>query len=297
MNSKTNLMIGADLGMGAIKIYGSQGGLQVLSQVALGTATTATSMLGLTNKKAPLDISSSLGRFYVGEDAHDWGRPVENLDYDRLMGAPEMTALLYAGLTGYMQRYGVIEHAASVMVGLPLETMQGADAQANADGVRRWLKGEHHWTADGAEYYLSIDDAKCTSQPAAAFFDAILGADGKLIPARKVFVSAEVGVISIGFNTVELLVVRDKAPVQRFTAGSTVGVRRLLELVNKDRHYTRGELDILLRAGKLDTAVAMPLWAREVAVRPSPLRPHRATLVRVHTSACSRNGCSTAAMS
>jgi Actin like proteins N terminal domain len=268
VNVNDCLIFGADLGMGAIKLFGPQGGLQVLSQVAVAAANASSQkvqgMLGLSNKKAPLHIKTAQGSFYIGEGAHDWGRPVENLDYDRLTGAPEMNALFYAALTRYMQQHGAVKNIAAIMVGLPLETMTGDAAQANADAVRKWLKGEHTWEADDAGYTVTIEDAKCTSQPAAAFFDHILDDAGKLIPARKVFASAEVGVISIGFNTLELLVVRDKAPVQRFTAGNTVGVRRLIELINIEKSYSRGELDVLLRAGKLDMREALPIWSREV---------------------------------
>jgi len=59
-------------------------------------------------------------------------------------------------------------------------------------------------------------------------------------------------------------VVRDRAPVERFTAGQTVGVRRLLELLNPQNAYSLGELDSALRAGRLDIATALPVWAREV---------------------------------
>ena len=264
MTMNSTIVLGLDLGMGAIKLNGPHGGLQVLSQIALGSAQKVQAMLGLSNKRAPLEITTAAGRFYVGDGAHDWGRPIENLDYDRLTGSPEIMAMFFAAMTRYQQTYGRLTAAATVMVGLPLETMMGDEAQTNADAVRKWLRGHHEWTADGEQYALEVDDARCTSQPAAAFFDAILDADGKPIAGRKVFATAEVGVISIGFNTIELLVVRDKAPVQRFTAGSTVGVRRLLELVNKERHYSRGELDVLLRAGKLDVREAMPIWSREV---------------------------------
>ena len=175
-----------------------------------------------------------------------------------------MNALFYAALTRYIQQHGAVENISIIMVGLPLETMTGDAAQSNADAVRKWLKGEHHWIADDVDYAVTIQDAKCTSQPAAAFFDHILDDEGKLVPARKVFASAEVGVISIGFNTLELLVVRDKAPVQRFTVGNTVGVRRLIELINTEKQYSRGELDVLLRNGKLDMREALPIWSREV---------------------------------
>ena len=76
----------------------------------------------------------------------------------------------------------------------------------------------------------------------------------------------EVGVISVGFNTVELLVVKDQGAVERFTSGATSGVRRLLELVNRDNLYSLGELDGILRAGRLNSQIkqVMPIWAREV---------------------------------
>jgi Actin like proteins N terminal domain len=264
LDVNTSMIFGADLGMGAIKLFGPHGGLQVLSQVSIANTQKVQGMLGLSSKKAPLHIKTSQGSFYIGEGAHDWGRPVENLDYDRLTGAPEMNALFYAALTRYMQEHGPVTNIAAIMVGLPLETMTGDAAQANADAVRKWLKGAHTWEADEVAYTVTIEDAKCTSQPAAAFFDHILDDGGKLIPARKIFASAEVGIISIGFNTIELLVVRDKAPVQRFTAGNTIGVRRLIELINTEKSYSRGELDVLLRNGKLDMCEALPIWSREV---------------------------------
>ena len=68
------------------------------------------------------------------------------------------------------------------------------------------------------------------------------------------------------FNTLEILVVRNKAVVPGMTGGSTTGVRRLLEIVNRDE-YTLGELDSLLRAGQLDVRQGLPVWGREVTGR------------------------------
>lgn len=84
------------------------------------------------------------------------------------------------------------------------------------------------------------------------------------IPSRKSAFSGEVGVISVGFGTVELMVVRDRTPVQRFTSGSASGVRRLLEIVNGQHLYSLGEMDTQLRAGQLDVSTALPVWEREV---------------------------------
>jgi hypothetical protein len=70
-------------------------------------------------------------------------------------------------------------------------------------------------------------------------------------------------VISIGFNTVELLVLRDNAPVARFTSGDQLGVRRLLEIVRASRAgtYTLGDLDNELRAGGIVGTEAFGQWA------------------------------------
>lgn len=111
---------------------------------------------------------------------------------------------------------------------------------------------------------MEIAEVRVTSQPAGALFDYVLDDEGKVRPERRSYLQQEVGVISIGFNTVEMLVVREKTPVQKFTTGATSGVRRLLELVNGQRLYSLGELDAKLRAGRLDITDALPVWEREV---------------------------------
>jgi len=59
-------------------------------------------------------------------------------------------------------------------------------------------------------------------------------------------------------------VTRAGAPEERFTAGRTAGVRRLLELLDPEGLYGLGELDAQLRDGRLDLSGALPVWEREV---------------------------------
>ena len=266
MTTTTNerIILGEDLGMGANKLFGSQGGLQLPSQVAINGSQKVTQMMGLRSQKAPLQIRTAQGSFYVGPDAHDWGRPVENLDYDRLTGAPEMHALLYGSLTRFIQKYGPLDRPLSLMVGMPLEPLTGPEAKGNVKAVRKWMEGGHEWQADGQAYRVDVAEASVTSQPVGALFDYLLNDEGHFIKERKSAFKKEVGIISVGFNTVELLVVRDKQPVQRFTAGTTAGVRRLLEIVNSGKLYSLGELDSQLRRGNLEIREALPIWEREV---------------------------------
>jgi len=264
MKTQDTIILGEDLGMGANKLYGSQGGLQLPSQVAINDSHKVSQMIGLRSQKAPLQIRTAQGSFYVGPDAHDWGRPVENLDYDRLIGAPEMHALLYGSLTRFILNYGPLDRPLSLMVGMPLEPLTGPEAKSNVKAVRKWMEGIHEWQADGQSYRVEIADAAVTSQPVGALFDYLLNEDGHFIKEHRGAFKKEVGIISVGFNTVELLVVRDKQPVQRLTAGTTAGVRRLLEIVNNGSLYSLGELDSQLRRGNLDIKSALPIWEREV---------------------------------
>ncbi len=260
------IYLGEDLGMGANKLWGHGGGLQVVSQVANDSGGKLEGMTGLRVHKRPMLVSGAVGSFYVGDGAHDHGRPVENLDFDRLTGAPEMRALIYGGLAQYQKIYGKFDRPLSIMVGLPLQMMIGERAKEYQAAVKKWLIGEHRFEVDNQPMHLRIDQVRMTSQPVGALFDYVLNLQGEILKERAGAMIDEVGVISVGFNTVEMLVVKDQGPVERFTAGNTSGVRRLLELMNRENLYSLMELDALLRTGRLNpqTKQWIPIWAREV---------------------------------
>lgn len=256
--------LGEDLGMGSNKLFGAHGGLSLQSQVASGTGQTVSELYGFRHSKPPINVRLENMKFYVGARAHDWGRPIENLDYDRLAGVPETRAIIYGSLSRYIEQFGPFEGQVQMIVGLPLEPLSGQDAQANADAVRTWLRGEHSWEADGKPYRVAISEVRITSQPTGALFEYILDDSGQFIPERKAHFSEEIGILSIGFNTVEMLGIKDRAPIQAMTAGRTSGVRRLLELLNTQGMYSLGEMDERLRAGTLDVKAVLPIWSREV---------------------------------
>lgn len=261
------IFLGEDLGMGANKLWGEHGGLQVVSQVSSdGTHHLSNGIIGLKQRKRPMAVRFEMGSFYVGEGAHDYGRPVENLDFDRLTGAPEMRALLYGTLALYQEEHGPFDAPISLMAGLPLQMMMGEGAKAYQDGVKKWLKGSHQFEVNGITHNVEIEAARLTSQPVGALFDYVVNEAGEIQKERAHAMLDEVGVISVGFNTVELLVVKDQGAVERFTSGNTVGVRRLLELMNRDGVWSLGELDERLRAGRLreELKSTLPIWTREV---------------------------------
>lgn len=266
MNENT-IWLGFDMGMGALKLWCASGGFELVSQVASnGSAHLSDGILGLKSRKRPMLIRGDFGSFYVGQGAHEHGRPVENLDFDRLTGAPEMRALLYGALAQYQALYGPFDAPIGLMVGLPLQMMTGDGAKDYQKGVKTWLKGTHTFEADGNTHVVEVEDVKQTSQPVGALFDYVLDHRGQMIAERGSALLDEVGVISVGFNTVELLVVKERGAVERFTKGNTLGVRRLLELVNREGLWSLGELDAKLRSNGLrgELKSAMLVWSREV---------------------------------
>ncbi len=259
-----NKALGLDAGNGAFKLYGPQGGTETLSQIALGGMNEVVSTLGLRSRKPPMKIINSHGAFYVGAGAHDFGRPVGNLDVERFNGTPEMIALFHGAMTDYMRLHGEIVEPLTLIVGLPQEILTEDLSERTKESVRAWLVGEHQWVADGQEIELKVREVKVAAQVSGGLFDYLLDEQGKFIAERKKALTAEVGVVSVGFGTVELLVVRDRVPLNRFTTGTASGVQRLLEIVNTQGLYSLGELDGMLRSGSLDLTTAQPIWEREV---------------------------------
>lgn len=250
------MYIGFDPGYGNTKIYGKGGGLVLPSQVALKGGGHLTRMEGMRQKRPPLAVTVGSHAFYVGSGAHDWGTPVESMDYARLSGSPEVQATLYAALSQYWRGYGEIASPLTLLAGLPLGTLD--DGKVTAD-IKGWLLGEHTWFAGDTSQTAIIDQVLVTAQATAALYDYVLDENGRFQPDRAGQLQEEVGIISVGFNTLEMMVIRDKKPVTRFTGGSKHGVRSLLQTMNENGVYSLGELDERLRAGSLANDAAA-LW-------------------------------------
>lgn len=259
--------IGIDLGMGALKLYSAAGGMQLVSQVATnGSAHLVDGIAGLKARRRPMLVQGEFGSFYVGPSAHVSGRPVENLDFERLAGAPEMKALLYGALAAYQAQYGPFDMPVSLVVGLPLQMQTGPGAEEYKQAVKTWLLGQHAFTADGITHCIQVARVRQTTQALGALLDYTMDERGKLIPDRGSVLTEEVGLISVGFNTIEILVVKGQRPEEGLTQGLTRGVRRLLELVDSEGLYSLAEADEQLREGKFKDQLktALPIWAREV---------------------------------
>jgi hypothetical protein len=174
----------------------------------------------------------------------------------------------YAALSHYIHHHGRLhlpDAEIELFIALPQTALNEEDGDTTVRGVRSWMEGAHTWRADGAPVSINVGKVTIATQVAGALFDYLLDENGKPNAGRAGHFKRELGIISIGMNTVELLGVRNKNVIQAFTRGDTLGVRRLLELCDPQRMYTRGELDAMLRSGNLDTSDALGVWAAEVA--------------------------------
>jgi len=243
--------LGCDLGMSSVKLVGANGELQFLSQAALYGGEVAD--FGGRRKK-PTVIDADFGRLYVGEQAHSFGSPVENLGFDRLAETNEVRAVLYGAWSEYQKKLGEFSSPLELVVGLPFQMLmgeRGSVAKFRRD-VNKWLAGEHRWRADGRDFGLVVDKVHLFPQAMGAPIDYALDMDGKAQSAEHTeALQRECATISIGSNTVELLVTKRDRDTKRFNGGKAIGVRSLWKRVDPHGYYSFGEFDEMLRDGSL----------------------------------------------
>lgn len=249
---------GIDLGYGAIKIATNENTSQLQSFLSTVTKNLYGAMDGVKRSAGPIRIDTEDGSFYVGPNAHSYGAKIDSLDYDRLLGGFDIKALTLAALAAHG-----ISGKMTAMVGLPLALLSEDNAKENASKVRKWMVGTHEFSVNGEQCKIDIDKVIITSQPIGAMMDYILNDDGTQSPNFK-NAKKELGILSVGFNTIEMLTLEDGKIVESLSDSSTNGVRRLLSMCDPNRWYSLGEMDDRLRSGKLDLSEMKPQWAAKV---------------------------------
>jgi hypothetical protein len=247
-----NTKLGLDLGMSSTKIVGAIGEIMFLNQAALLSAGRVDgTYTGMRARRRPMVVSGDFGEFYVGRGAHDFGHPVESFDFETLTGTNEMRALFYGALTMFQKQFGAFKGPLELAVMLPLQLITGDSAKKNQAAVQKWLIGTHEWKADGEYYIVNVEKAAMAPQAIGALFDYVFDMNGQAIEGREKAMKLECAEISIGSNSVELMVTKRRADTEKFNAGKTVGVRKLFKRIDPRGLYTYGELDTKMR-GKDD---------------------------------------------
>lgn len=260
-------VLGLDLGAGALKLWYGTSGFQILSQVAYdNTARIQQGVFGFSRRGGPVRVVVNGTAYLVGERAHDIGTPFERFDPERFTGDDALRALVYAGFTQFIQTYGPPNAPMHLVAGLSQDIARGTEGEAKAavDAAKKWLMGTHTWSDGKHEHSFEVGKVTMTSQARAAYIDFMVDSEGALIPARKFAKTGTVGIISIGFNTVELLVIDGGAPVENKARSEMLGVRELLASLPEADGRTLGRLDGMLRAGRLELGEPRRLWAKQI---------------------------------
>jgi len=258
-------VLGVDIGNSGLKLGTEFGPIYEPALVAPAGATRLRAMAGVKTFKPPLRVETQDGAFYIGPHAYHFGNLIQNLAYDRVGGTPEVRALLYAGLTRYLDRAGeAAGKPLHVVAGLPLEVVRGKAGAVTPPAVRRWLECEHAWCIDGREYGVKIADVRTTGQAVGAMYDYLLLPTGEYDPDRKKAVNGLIGVISLGFGTIEAMAIDTGRAIEDKTDGAAHGVRRLLEEACPESIATLGELDEALRDDRLDVGRSLDAYTSRV---------------------------------
>lgn len=251
--------IGVDPGFGFFKIAVAKHGTIETSNFpsVVGIGRTDLGLVGmhLGRGKAqmkPMEVDFGDGMPYlVGHNVHQYGRPSERMDFNRLANGPELRAMFAAS---FWRRLGAGEHRADLLVGLPVEVMADAPlAQRTLRELRGWLVADHAFIVNGEQVAVTIGHVWAMAQPLGAYFNWALDNDGK--PRRsKAEMSRPIGIIDGGFCTLALFGVEGGHPTPALTAGDTLGMRRAAEglVAAIEQRYGRNlslhEADALIRA-------------------------------------------------
>jgi len=241
-------IIAYDPGFGNTKIAASQG-VHVLQSAVARPHEIGMAAKGLETQIRPQTVTLTSGlSFVAGAGAWAWGEPLSTLDFNDLT-SPQRLALFYAALS---HLFAPGEHVVDLLViGLPVPLLQDTlQARAVMDGLGQY-KTVHEFAVDGKKYSLLVKMLKALPQPVGAYADWMLNTEGHV---RQGGSAAEVAVLDIGMNTLDLYVIQGWKVAPRFIGGSKLGIRRLLENLNPSGRDLE-ELDKALRSGSLKPSI------------------------------------------
>lgn len=279
----TERRIAIDPGFGGYKVAEASGDKvtdkHIPSVVGRGTIEKMEGTTGLGGHRRPISISFDAGEgqtdCLVGDNVSLHVPPIERTDFDMLSGSWEQRALTYAALYRLL---GAGEHVVRLVVALPVQVLSGAEAKKTARQLEHWLLGEHTFTAQKRQCGVEITQVLPRPQPLGAFFEWGLNDEGLWARSKK-DLARRVGVLDIGFNTLDLLTLQEGKPVERFTGGDQLGMSRpaalLANRVQREwgRRLSLHEVDALLqdyqRSGEAEVAAGgevrdVSMMARDV---------------------------------
>jgi hypothetical protein len=241
-------IVALDPGFGNTKVASSQG-VHVLQSAVASPREIGMAARGLETQTRPQTVTLASGlSFVAGAGAWAWGEPLSTLDFNDLT-SPQRLALFYTALSHLLAPGEYVIDL--LVIGLPVPLLQDElQAKAVLDGLGQY-KTVHEFAVDGRRYSLLVKKLNALPQPVGAYADWMLNAEGHV---RQGGGAAEVAVLDIGMNTLDLYVIQGWKVAPRFIGGGKLGIRRLLENLNPSGRDLE-ELDAALRVGRLQPSI------------------------------------------
>lgn len=158
----------------------------------------------------------------VGPNVERHRTPITRTDFDMLNWNWEQRALTYGAL---YQLLGAGEHKVWLLVALPVQVLEGSDARKVVRRLRKQMQGVHEFKVRRSNLVVDIEQVLAAPQPMGAFFAWGLNDTG-LWARDDRDLERLVGVVDVGFNTIDLLSLQGGAIVERYTGGNQLGMAR-----------------------------------------------------------------------
>jgi hypothetical protein len=260
-NERTNSYVGAfDPGFGGGKgaIVTPKGMLTAMVPSIVGMGDTNVGQLSLGDlgrqrrRGLPDSVVINDVTYLVGDGVERYAEPMRGLDFQRLRKGPEIRALFY---DTFYHILGPGQHTLKLLIGLPVEVMlDDHRAKSTYSALHEWMVREHAFTVNDESVTLTVSAVSTMAQPVGALFAWGLNEDGRW-DKRQSF-HATVGVLDIGFNTLDLFAIEGAEIARHYTDGDTLGMRRaaehLIQAVDAayDMRISHHKADQLIRSRK-----------------------------------------------
>lgn len=250
-------VIAVDLGYGGAKVY--EPGKETMIASFIGD------VLEHSEPSAETCIVGFDGiKLMVGRDVFMAGSEKPSMSPERWLGGNEARAAFYAGMGAHLKGVKAKEPI-SLYVGLPADITsvdRRADTQRRVSG---WLCGDHSWDFNGKKVSIQVGSVTVRSQASGAIFDLIHTTSGEF--SRDVeYLDRGVGVLSIGFNTIELSGGMYGKSAANMMMSAPLGVQALLQQCATNKRAGLSMLDSALRSRRFggDFEAKRKKWAGNI---------------------------------
>ncbi|MAT45164.1 MAG: hypothetical protein CL609_22785 [Anaerolineaceae bacterium] len=192
-------------------------------------------------KDVPYTVVYKGQSYLVGPFVSKFCRPVERVDFDRLIDCIELRVMIYAALSGLIGKLATSDaensknnsYNVTLVIALPVQVLQSETAKKTVRDIANWLEGYHEFSVDKLGWDINVIQIIPMAQPLGRYFEWGLNNDGSWGLSKFDF-NSSVGILDQGFNTIDLLHVQEGQIIRRFTGGETLGQRRAAHLIQKE---------------------------------------------------------------